>query len=287
MGDNVGVIGLGKMGHPMVRHLAAGGFTVSGCDVDAGRTAAIAALGATGRASPRAVAEASDLVIIIVGFDSEVLTVLGGADGVYAGLRESATIAIASTVALDTMSRIREEVEALGKGATVIDIPICRGEPAAEKGALLLLGGGDPAAFERWQAAFATFASDIHHLGELGAGQVGKLVNNLLLWATISANDEGLKLAAALGVKEKPLREALLKSSGRNFALETWEQRRTMPWAEKDMTIVLAEADQVRLPMPVSGAVKEAIKAIKVERGLPSPGVRPRVPGEPPARRRV
>lgn len=285
MSANVGVIGLGKMGHPMVRHLVKGGFTVTGCDVDGAKTAAIADLGAKGLSSPREVAAASDLVIVIVGFDNEVMDVLSGPDGVYAGLREGATIAIASTVQLDTMARIRSETEALGKGGSVLDIPICRGEPAAEKGALLLLGGGEEAAFERWRPAFATFSSDIYRLGELGAGQVGKLVNNLLLWACISANYEGLKLASALGVDEKLLREALLKSSGRNWALETWEQPRTMPWAEKDMTIVMHEADQVRMAMPLSGVVKEVVKSIKVERDLPSPGVRPRAPGEPPARR--
>ncbi len=284
MSANIGVIGLGRMGHPMVRHLAAAGFAVTGFDVDAGKTAAIGALGATGVASPRAVAEASDLVIVVVGFDRQVMEVLEGEDGVYAGLREGATIAVASTVQLDTMAAIAKAAAALGKGADVIDIPICRGEPAAEAGTLLLLGGGEAAAFARWQAAFATFASDIEHLGALGAGQVGKLVNNMLLWSCIAANHEGLKLAAALGVDETRLREALLKSSGRNWALETWTQPRTMPWAEKDMTIVMHEADQVPMAMPMSSIVKEVVKTIKAERGLPTPGLTPRAPGEPPAR---
>ena len=75
-----------------------------------------------------------------------------------------------------------------------------RGEPAAEAGELLVMVGGDTEAFESCKPALASFASSIFYLGQLGAGQVGKMVNNLILWSCISANHEGLKLAERLGV---------------------------------------------------------------------------------------
>jgi len=268
----VGLVGLGKMGLPMARHLLAKGFSVAGHDISAERVEEAAALGVTACASPRDVAERSDLVIVVVGFDHEVMAVLEGDTGIFAGLRDGAVIGIASTVSLDTMAAIGRATAGLGRNAVALDIPICRGEPAAEAGTLLLLAGGDAEAHARCRPAFEAFASDIHLLGALGAGQVGKLVNNLLLWACISANHEGLKLGEALGVDAGLLREALLKSSGSNWALETWDRPRTMPWAEKDMTIVMQEADMARLSLPVSAVVKEAIKAIKVERDLPTPG---------------
>lgn len=279
--ESVGLVGLGKMGHPMARHLITGGFSVAGYDLDAAKCDAARELGVSVVASPKEVAEASDLIIVIVGFDEEVFAALGDEVGVYAGLREEAVIAIASTVAIDTMGQIEDEVGSLGRGSGVLDIPICRGEPAAEAGDLLLLAGGDAALFERCNAAFSTFASEMHLLGGLGAGQVGKLVNNLLLWSCITANYEGLKLGEALGVDPERLRKALLGSSGRNWALETWDRPRAMPWAEKDMRIVMEEADRVRLSLPVCGVVKEAIKALKIERGLHSPGSEcgPRVRG--------
>ncbi|MFB3149568.1 MAG: hypothetical protein ACE10M_03260, partial [Alphaproteobacteria bacterium] len=90
--------------------------------------------------------------------------------------------------------------------------------------------------------------------------------------ASISANYEGLKLGGVLGVEEEPLRQALLRSSASNWALETWREERQMPWAEKDMTIVLREADAARISLPLCGVVKEVIKAIKIERGHPMPG---------------
>lgn len=270
---SVGIIGLGKMGHPMARHLLAGQFEVFGFDIDPAKIEAAKLLGVSMCASPAQLADNSDLVIVIVGFDSEVMSVLRGKDGVFQNLRKGAVIGIASTVTIDTMNAIAVEVDGLDKGAAVLDIPICRGEPAAEAGTLLMLVGGEQEPAERCHAAFSTFSSDIHHLGNLGAGQAGKLVNNLLLWSCISANYEGLKLGEALGLDPKRLREALVKSSGRNFALETWDRPRAMPWAEKDMTIVMQEADRMRLSLPTCAVVKEVVKGIKIERGLPTPGV--------------
>src|SRR4029077_15898770 len=86
-----------------------------------------------------------------------------------------------------------------GTGLVLLDMPITRGEPAAEAGELLVRVGGDAGALESCRPALASFASSIFHLGGLGAGQVGKMVNNLILWSCISANHEGLTLAQRLG----------------------------------------------------------------------------------------
>jgi 3-hydroxyisobutyrate dehydrogenase-like beta-hydroxyacid dehydrogenase len=157
------------------------------------------------------------------------------------------------------------------KGVGVIDVPLCRGEPAAEAGKLLVLVGGEEGVFARCRPALAAFGDDVIHVGGLGAGQIGKMINNLLLWACVSANAEGLKLAEALGVDPEKLRQALVLSSGNNWALETWLQPRPMPWAEKDMAIVMEHADQARLSLPLCGVTREVIKGLKIERGLPPP----------------
>ena len=265
----VGVVGLGKMGRPMSRHLVAKGFDVIGYDVVPAAARQVKALGARIAKSPAEVARGSDLIIVVVGFDTEVDAVLYGPNGILAGARPGTVVAIAATVAPAYMRALVQKT----KGAKVVflDAPLCRGEPAAEKGTLEVLVGGDKAAFEACLPAFKTFSDSIHYLGKLGAGQVAKMVNNLILWACIAANVEGLKLGAALGVAEEPLRRALLESSASNWALETWLQPRPMPWAEKDMNIVLQEADEVRLSLPLCGSLKEVIKGIKIERGLPMP----------------
>ena len=270
----VGVIGLGKMGLPMARHLVRQGFHVSAFDVSRAAIAKARKIGVKIAKSPSEVAVASAVVIVIVGFDSEVETVVFGTQGLMAGAKPGLIVAIASTISPSMMRELPQRAKRAKRDLRFVDAPLCRGEPAAEAGQLLLLGGGDKAAFESCRPVFAAFANSIHYLGGIGAGQTGKMVNNLILWACISANDEGLKLAGALGVEQEPLRQALLQSSARNWALEMHLADLPMPWAEKDMSLVLREADDARLSLPLCGVIKEVIKGIKIERRQPYPRAR-------------
>lgn len=265
----VGIVGLGKMGRPMARHLGRAGFAVLGYDASAAARAAAEADGIALAASPGAVASASDFVIVVVGFNSEVEAVMLGRDGIAGAARAGLVVGIASTVAPETMIRLGARLGA--SGIALLDMPLTRGEGAAEAGGLLVMAGGDAAAFEACRPALASFADTIIHLGALGAGQVGKMVNNLILWACISANHEGLRLGERLGVDPERLRAALIDSSAGNWALKTRPEEAPMPWAEKDMRIVLAEADRVRLSVPLCGVVKEVVKMVKLERGWPTP----------------
>jgi 3-hydroxyisobutyrate dehydrogenase-like beta-hydroxyacid dehydrogenase len=265
----VGVVGLGSMGRELARHLAKGGFSVVGYDVKREAVEGVKKHGVAGAASPAEAASKSDLVIVGVGFDSEVEAVVFGKEGLLTGAKPGCVIAIASTIAPETMKKMVKRAQ--GRNVDFLDIPMCRGEQAAIDGELLLMAGGDKATFEACKPAFATFANSIHYLGGIGAGQVGKLVNNLILWACISANYEGFKLAKVLGVEIGPLRDALMESSADNWAMRTRVDARPMPWAEKDMTIVLKEADQARVSLPLCGTIKEVIKGIKIEAGQAMP----------------
>ena len=266
---SVGILGLGKMGAPMARHLRAKGYNVFGYDpVDEARRAA-AGLGVSVVDCAREVARASDLVIVVVGFDHEVEAVMYGAGGVMEAARQGLIVAIGSTVAPRHAQRLA--ARAKETGVTVVDAPLARGEGAAVAGKLLIYGGGDEAAFDACRPAFSAFASDIFHLGAAGAGQVGKMVNNLLLWACTSANDEGLRLGEALGVDPDRLRKALKAGSGQNWAMDNRADLSGMPWAEKDMGIVLHEADLARLSLPLCGTVKETVKGLKIRMGLGLP----------------
>lgn len=261
----VGMIGLGKMGNPMARLLAAKGFSVVGYDVNAAAGKIAAAHGVAVAASPAALAAKCDLLIVVTGFEEEAEAALFGQSGAVDGARPGTIVGVASTISPSGMQDIGKRLAA--RDLVPLDIPLCRGEPAAEAGKLLITGGGDRAAFECCRPAFAAFADAIFHLGPVGAGQVGKMVNNLILWACISANDEGLRLGERLNVDRSAMREMLLQSSGQNWALQSGAGDRPMPWAEKDMTIVLAEADSARMSLPLCGVVKEVIKGIKVSRG--------------------
>ena len=265
----VGMLGLGKMGAPMARHLIAKGYGVSGYDPQEAARRAAATLGVQLLGSARAVAEASELVIVVVGFDHEVETVMYGAQGVMEGARAGLIVAVGSTIAPRYARQLAERAHR--QSVLVLDAPLARGEAAAVAGKLLIFGGGDEAAFAACRPVFGAFASEVFHLGPAGAGQVGKMVNNLILWACTSANDEGLRLGEALGVDADKLRAALHHSSAQNWAMDQRADRSGMPWAEKDMSIVLHEADLARLSLPLSGAVKETIKGLKIRLGYGLP----------------
>jgi 3-hydroxyisobutyrate dehydrogenase-like beta-hydroxyacid dehydrogenase len=270
----VGIVGLGKMGFPMARHLRKAGFEVAACDISAAARTQAESAGIRIVASPKALAGESDFVIVVVGFDAEAEAVVLGADGIAAAAWPGLIVGIASTVAPRTMQRIASKLD--GTGIVLLDMPITRGEPAAEAGTMLTMVGGDAVAFESCRPALQTFASSIHHVGDLGAGQVGKMVNNLILWACISANHEGLNLARKLGADPERLRTALIDSSAGNWALQTRIEEQPMPWAEKDMRIVLSEADRLRISLPLCGVVTEVVKTVKYEKGWPTPAA-----GEP------
>ncbi len=268
----VGIIGLGKMGHPMARHLARAKFDVTGYDIDAHARSQAQQSGITLSANPRAVAERSDFVIIVVGFDNEAEAVLLGRDGIAGAARPGLIVGIASTVAPSTMARLA--VRLADTGIVLLDMPLTRGEPAAEAGELLVMVGGDADAFEACKPALASFANVSSISVGLGAGQVGKMVNNLILWSCISANYEGLKLAERLGVDRSACARRWSRAARRIGRWRRVPRTMPMPWAEKDMRIVLSEADRLRLAVPLCGVVTEVVKSVKIERGWPTPAQR-------------
>jgi 3-hydroxyisobutyrate dehydrogenase-like beta-hydroxyacid dehydrogenase len=269
MGSKVGIVGLGKMGRAMITHLCKAGHDVAGCDPMESARAEARSRGAVVMNTAAEVSAASDIVFIVVGFDAEVERVVFDADGLLAGAKPGLTIAIGSTIAPSYAFGLEKRLA--GRGLILLDTPSTRGEKALEAGEILILGGGDETVFEQWTPIMRTFASDIRYLGPFGAGQVAKMVNNMILWACMSANDEGLRLAESLGVDPEKLREALHLSSAQNWSMSTRAEDRPMPWAEKDMTIALREADLARLSLPLAGCVKEVIKGYKIRRGIPMP----------------
>jgi len=141
----------------------------------------------------------------------------------------------------------------------VLDAPICRGRFAADAGTLLALVGGRPEVVERGSAVYRAFCSDYAHLGEVGHGQVGKTMNNLLLWINAVGLIEAGRLAETTGIDLVRLRDALQISSGASAALADWDMI-TFTWALKDMQVVAEMADKAGLSLPITGAVKELVK---------------------------
>lgn len=255
----VGVIGLGKMGLPIAGHLVRAGHQVTAFDLDAGARERAAALGAEVRERVRDVAEASDATIVIVGSEQAADEVC--ADGDEGLLVPGKVVIMCSTVTPEAIKAIAERAAAVG--VEVLDAPMARGEPAAEDGTLLIMGAGRREVFDEWKPVLGAFGSDVVHLGEAGAGQLAKSINNYLLWAAIVATYEGMRLGLASGVDMDALREALSMSSGASYAVHTWQMGRDMPWAEKDMKIVLETFEAAGVQAPLSAAVRDGITEVK------------------------
>ncbi len=213
----VGFIGLGSQGGPMARRIAEAGFETT---LWARRQASLepyADTPAKTASSPAEMAAASDLVCLCVVGDDDVREVIGGENGVLAGLAEGGIIAIHSTVHPDTCQEIAEKAAA--QGVSVIDAPVSGGGPAVEEGTLLVMIGGDEDVVDRCRPVFATYADPIVHLGPLGSGQNAKILNNLLFSANLGSAISTLELGESLGIDRAKLVEVVNRGSATSKAV--------------------------------------------------------------------
>jgi 3-hydroxyisobutyrate dehydrogenase len=255
--ERVGIVGVGRMGLAMLKHLVKRGHQVTACDLDDAQRTKAREAGAATVKTPAEVARAADFVIIGVGYDDEVNEVVLGPHGLLTVLAPGSIIAVSSTAKPDTVKALDERART--QGVAVLDAPICRGRFAADEGTLLALVGGEPDVVERGRAVYRSFCSDYVHLGAVGHGQVGKTINNLLLWINAVGLIEAGRLADSIGIDLVKLREALLMSSGASDALKEWDMI-SFTWALKDMQIVADMTDKAGLALPVTGAIKELVK---------------------------
>jgi 3-hydroxyisobutyrate dehydrogenase-like beta-hydroxyacid dehydrogenase len=139
------------------------------------------------------------------------------------------------------------------------------GQQAADDGTLTIYVGGADAAFARAKPVLAAFGREVLHLGASGNGQIAKTINNLLLWACMTANFEALTLAKQLGADVPRLVAALGQGSGANWSLSRWGKG-TGKWSEKDMDVALALAQDAHVPVPLAGLVDQLVKQINQEK---------------------
>ena len=257
MADTIGIVGAGRMGLAMLKHMVKKGYNVTVCDISEKQIELAKAAGAGAVGTPAELGKICSFVIIGVGFDDEVEQVITGKGGLLETMKPGGIIGISSTVAPATAQKVDTACQA--KGIDVYDAPIARGRWAADEGTLLALVGGKAEIVARADPIYRCFCSDIEHLGDVGHGQVGKTMNNMMLWVTACGLIEAGRLAEKTGIELPKLRKALQLSSGKSAALEDWDGI-TFTWALKDMQIVMDMADQYGLSMPLSGAIKETVK---------------------------
>src|SRR2546427_12800120 len=208
----VGVVGAGRMGTPIIGHLARKGFATRACDLNAARASAVNELGAQWAASPESLAAECEAILVCVGFDREVQELLAKG-GPLRKAKPGTIVAILSTIHPRTVQKLAKECE--GAGLHVVDSTVCRGGEAADSGTLLSFVGGSAEVVARLAPVLHAYSSDVVHTGGLGTAQGAKAVNNLILWACLVADHEGLALAQHYGAHGEALRRALGRASCR------------------------------------------------------------------------
>lgn len=247
------------MGAAMGGHLLDAGTTLAVFDVTSAASAPLVERGAAGCASPAEVAAQSDVVLVVVVDDAQTRNAV---ESVFARAREGTVVALCASIRPDTCA----ELEAAGRerGVRVVDAALVRGERGAEEGQLVLYCGGDAEAIATLEHASEPFTEAVVRVGDIGAGQVAKTANNILLWANIRADVEVLRLGRALGVEPARLRAAMAIGSGANRPLAEWGKHR-LRWPHKDLEVALAVAEEAGVEMPLVERIAELMRELRVE----------------------
>lgn len=218
----IGFIGLGVMGRPMAEHLIAAGQKVNLHRVKL-VSQHLVEKGGIPLDSPRAVANASDIIILMLPDTPDVEEVLFGANGVAEGLSAGKLVVDMSSISPVTTKVFAERLRA--KGVGYLDAPVSGGEVGAKNAALTIMVGGDAADFERAKPLFEIMGKSITHIGAVGDGQTAKVANQIVVGLTIEAVAEALLFARRSGADVSKVREALMGGFAASRILEVHGQR--------------------------------------------------------------
>jgi len=256
----VGFIGLGLMGEGFVKRLLATGHRVVGFDVAAGRCDTARALGVEIAASSAEVATRSEIVLVCVTTTDAVADVIGGPTGIVtAGALAGKIVVDHSTTEIDTTKHLAATLGAR-TGAAFVDAPVSGGPGAAETGTLAIMAGGPADAIARARPVLETLGR-VTHMGEVGAGQATKLVNQTLVLTNYCVLAEALRLAQAYGVDAAKVPEALATGhAGSNLLQAIFPRMIAEDFAPKgyarqvlkDLEMLNGAAKQHHLAMPMS-----------------------------------
>ncbi|KKB08111.1 2-hydroxy-3-oxopropionate reductase [Devosia chinhatensis] len=259
----IGFIGLGVMGRPMAGHLIAAGHEVFLHRVKDISQHLVEA-GGTALDSAKAVAEAAEIIILMVPDTPDVEAVLFGANGVAEGLSAGKMVidmsSISPVATKDFAARIGE------KGASYVDAPVSGGEVGAKAASLTIMVGASEADFDRAWPLFEIMGKNITRIGEVGAGQTAKVVNQVIVGLTIEAVAEGLLLAKAAGADSAKVREALmggfaasriLEVHGERMVNETFEPGFRIRLHRKDIGLAMEAAKALDLSLPHAASLAQ------------------------------
>jgi len=263
----LGFVGLGNIGGAIAANLAADGHALHVHDPDAARATAAQAAGATVAGSVAAVARHAEITFVSVPTPAIMEAVAGEW---LAAAEPGAVLIDLTTNAPETVRRVGDRIAAGGRH--LLEAPLTGGAPGAKARMLTFIVGGDAAVFARCQPLLATVGRAAFHLGPLGAGNVGKLVNSLFAFTTTWVSLEGLSVCAKSGIDLRTMVEMVKAGGGGNFFMDRMveginERGRptdfALDLAAKDAGLLLDVARELGVPTPVAAEVAQALVAAK------------------------
>ncbi len=267
---NIAFIGLGNMGGPMAANLVRNGESVVVFDLVADAVKQLEDKGAMAAASPQEAVKNADVVVTMLPAAQHVKSLYIGEQGIIAHAKTGALFIDCSTI--DAQSAKEVGAGAINAGYAFIDAPVSGGVAGAAAGTLTFIMGGDDAAVSRAKPVLKHMGANLFHAGELGAGQIAKLCNNMLLSVLMTGTSEALQLAIANGLDPKVMSDIMLQSSGCNWTLQKYnpcpDVMDNVPSSNqyqggfmvklmnKDLSLAMEAAQQVGASTPMAAAAQ-------------------------------
>jgi len=268
---NKGFIGLGVMGFPMANHLHNGGHKVRVCNRSEEKSRKWVNLtGGNYFLTPKEVADGCDVVFLCVGNDEDVRSVVTGEDGLLKSLKPDSIIVDHTT----TSATLAQEMSSkcLNQGISFIDAPLSGGQIGAESGKLTVMAGGDINAFNKIEEFLSLYSKFVKHMGNSGAGQLTKMVNQICIASLIQGLAEGINFSEKAGLDTKGVVEVISKGAAQSWQMDNrWETMLSgeyehgfaVDWMRKDLGIAIKQAENNRANIDVTKTIDQYYKEVQ------------------------
>ena len=274
----VAFIGLGVMGYPMAGHLARAGHQVTAYNRSPAKAAAWVAehqgFNARPAATPREAASGAEFVFVCVGNDADLRSVVLGPQGAFAGMAAGAALVDHTTASAEVARELHAAGAALGLG--FVDAPVSGGQAGAVNGVLTVMCGGDVAPFNAMQPVAEAFAKAVTRVGEAGAGQLAKMVNQVCIAGLVQALSEAIAFGQKAGLDMKQVLDVIGKGAAQSWQMDNrgktmvddqFEFGFAVDWMRKDLGLVLDEARRNGARVPVTALVDQFYADVQAKGG--------------------
>lgn len=265
MPQRVGFIGLGVMGYPMAGHLARAGHDVTVFNRTSSRAEHwVKEYGGRAAQSPAAAAEGADVVLACVGRDRDVDAVTRGNNGAFEAMKPGAVFVDHTTASAAIARELAETAK--GRGIGFVDAPVSGGEQGARNGKLTIMCGGSASDYEKAAAVMHAYARHCQRLGEAGAGQLTKMVNQICIAGIVQGLSEALSFARAADLDPLAVVEVISKGAAQSWQMENrhatmlegrFDHGFAVEWMRKDLAICIDEARRNGAPLALAALVDQ------------------------------